>query len=98
LTTGGHTKKASSRLKEPSPESLREIPEVDFSKLRRGRRGKYAHLMTGESVHAVVIDPSVWPHFGSADAVNTALKMLVELAAKATPTKTQAKGRSRRAA
>ena len=91
-------KKVSSRFKEPSSESLREIPEVDLSKLRRGRRGKYAHLMTGRSVHAVVIDPAVWPHFGSADAVNTALKMLVELATKGVPTKLQSKGRSRRAA
>lgn len=86
------------KLEEPSKESLRAFPEVDFSKLRRGRRGKYAHLLTGRSVHAVVIDPAVWPHFGSASAVNTALKLLVELAAKAAPTKTQAKSRTRRAA
>jgi hypothetical protein len=77
-----------SRIEEPTPESLREIPEVDFSKLRRGRRGKYAHLMTGRSVHAVVIDPALWPHFGSAEAVNAALKMLVEVAAKVDSTKT----------
>jgi hypothetical protein len=71
---------------------------VDFSRLRRGRRGKYAYLMTGRSVHAVVIDPAVWPHFGSAEAVNAALKMLVELAAKAAATKSRSKGRTRRAA
>ena len=86
------------RLAGPSPESLRAIPEVDFSKLRRGRRGKYAHLMTGDSVHVVVIDPAIWPHFGSAEAVNAALKMLVDLAAKTAPGKTQPKGRTRRAA
>lgn len=90
--------KKANRVEGPSRESLREIPEVDFSKLRRGRRGKYTHLMTGRSVHAVVIDPAVWPHFGSAEAVNTALKMLVALAAKAAPTKTQSKGKPRRAA
>jgi hypothetical protein len=86
------------RIKGPSAESLRAFPEVDFSKLSRGRRGKYAHLMTGRSVHAVVIDPAVWPHFGSAEAANAALRTLVELAAKATPTKPQPKGRTRRAA
>jgi hypothetical protein len=82
----------------PTAESLRAFPEVDFSKLRRARRGRYAHLMTGRSVHAVVIDPEIWPHFGSGEAVNAALKMLVELSAKATPTKPQSKGRTRRAA
>ena len=87
-----------SRILGPSPESLREIPEVDFSKLRRGRRGKYAHLVTGRSVHAIVIDPAVWPHFGSAEAVNAALRMLVQLASKAASTKTRPKGRTRRAA
>ncbi len=89
--------KKATRIKGPSAESLRAFPELDFSKLRRGRRGKYAHVMTGRSVHAVVIDPAIWPHFRSAEAVNAALKMLVELAAKA-QTKAPPKGRTRRAA
>ena len=90
--------KKANKLDEPSRASLREIPEVDFSKLRRGRRGKYAHLMTGRSVHAVVIDPVVWSHFGSAEAINAALKLLVALAAKAAPTTTKSRSRTRRAA
>jgi hypothetical protein len=90
--------KKGSRSAEPSRESLRAFPEVDFSTLRRGRRGKYAHLMTGRSVHAVVIDPAVWSYFGSAEAINAALKMLVALAAKAAPAKTRLKSRARRAA
>ena len=90
--------KKANRFVGPSRKSLRAIPEVDFSKLRRGQRGKYAHLMTGRSVHAVVIDPAVWPHFGSAEAINTALRMLVQLAAKAAPAKVHSKGRTRRAA
>jgi hypothetical protein len=90
--------KKANRSAEPSLESLRAFPEVDFSKLRRGRRGKYAHLMTGRSIHAVVIDPAVWPHFGSAGAVNAALKMLVELAAKAAPGRSRSKSRARSAA
>ncbi len=88
--------KKASRTDEPSPESLGEIPEVDFSRLRRGRRGKYARLMTGQSVQAVVIDPAVWSHFGSAEAINAALKMLVKLAGKAAIK--GAKGKNRRAA
>lgn len=67
----------------PSPESLRALPEVDFSRLRRGQRGKYAHVMTGEAVRAVVIAADVWEHFGSAKAVNRALRMLVDVASKA---------------
>jgi hypothetical protein len=87
-----------SRVIGPSPDSLREIPEVDISKLRRGHRGKYAHLTTGGTVHAVVIDPAVWPHFGSAEAVNAALRMLVQLAGKAASRKTQPRSRTRPAA
>ena len=60
--------------------SLRAIPEVDFSKLVRGRRGRYADLLTGDQTHMVVIDRDLWPHFGSAAKVNDALRMLVALA------------------
>lgn len=89
--------KKASRYQEPSAESLRAFPEVDFSRLQRGRRGKYAHLLTGEAVRAVVIDQDLWEHFGSARAVNSALRMLVDLATKAGG-KSAPKGRTRRAA
>jgi hypothetical protein len=39
--------------------------------------------MTGEAVRAVVIAPDIWEHFGSAKAVNRALRMLVDVASKA---------------
>ena len=65
--------------REPSAASLRDIPEVDFAKLRRiGRRGRYAHLATGAMVHAVVVEAELWEHFGSAKAVNAALRAFVE--------------------
>lgn len=65
--------------REPSAASLREIPEVDVSKLRRvGSRGRYAHLATGNMVHAVVVDADLWEHFGSVKAVNAALRAFVE--------------------
>jgi hypothetical protein len=89
--------KKASRHQEPSAESLRAFPEVDFSRLQRGRRGKYAHLLTGEAVRAVVIDQGLWEHFGSARAINSALRMLVDLATKARG-KGAPKGRTRRAA
>ncbi|MGD0947401.1 MAG: hypothetical protein ABSA52_08215 [Candidatus Binatia bacterium] len=89
--------KKASKYCEPSAESLRAFPEVDFSQLQRGRRGKYAHLLTGEAVRAVVIDQDVWEHFGSARAVNSALRMLVHLATKARG-KNVPKGRARHAA
>ncbi len=82
---------------EPSAESLRAFPEVDFSQLQRGHRGKYAHLLTGDAVRAVVIDQDLWEHFGSARAINSALRMLVGLAMK-TRGKRVPKERGRRAA
>jgi hypothetical protein len=33
-----------------------------------------------EHAHAVVIDPALWPSFGSADAVNKTLRAAVEVA------------------
>jgi hypothetical protein len=63
---------------EPSAESLAELPEIDPSKLRRRPgRGHHAHLRGGE---LVAVDPDLWPYFGSTEAVNAALRGLVEVA------------------
>ncbi|HEV3192422.1 MAG TPA: hypothetical protein VGY54_18050 [Polyangiaceae bacterium] len=61
---------------EPSAESLAEMPEVtDERRYRRvPGRGHHAHLRAGELVR---IDADLWPHFGSADAVNKALREVV---------------------
>jgi hypothetical protein len=63
---------------EPSAESLEEMPEIDPSKFRRRPgRGHHAHLRGGE---LVAVDPDLWPYFGSSEAVNAALRGLVEAA------------------
>jgi len=63
---------------EPSAESLAEMPEIDPSKLRRRPgRGHHVHLRRGE---LVAVDPDLWPYFGSTEAVNAALRGLVEAA------------------
>ena len=65
--------------REPSAASLQEMPEVrDWSKAKRGK------LTTRfpSDAHAVVIDPALWPHFGSSDAVNEALRVIVRAAIK----------------
>lgn len=62
---------------DPSAESLAEIPETaDAGRYRRRPgRGHHAHLHTGDLVQ---IDSDLWPHFGSAEAVNKALREVVE--------------------
>lgn len=95
--SGGHMKKAT-RCGEPSAKPLRAFPEVDFSRLRRGRRGTYAHLLTGAAVRAVLIDRDLWDHFGSARAVNAALRTLVGAAGKTKRRKVRSGAGPRRAA
>jgi hypothetical protein len=65
----------------PSKESLREIPEVDFSRGIRPHR--YAQLQTGYK-HHVFVDPDIFEFFGSAEAITEALRFLVKAATKAT--------------
>lgn len=63
---------------EPSAESLAEMPEIDPAKLRRRPgRGHHAHLRSGE---LVAVDADLWPYFGSSEAINAALRGLVEAA------------------
>ena len=62
---------------DPSPESLEEIPEVDFRHAIRPNR--YANLR-GAFQHAVYLDGDLWEHFGSAEKIIEALRMLVDLA------------------
>jgi len=62
---------------EPTPESLAEMPEVDFS--RAIRPNKLAGLR-GDFEQAVFLDKELWEHFGSEERVLEALRMLVSLA------------------
>jgi hypothetical protein len=64
---------------EPSEESLREIPEQDFSRAIRPNR--YANLR-GAFRYAVFVEPEVWEHFGSEDRIRETLHLLVDIAKK----------------
>jgi len=64
---------ARDRRRRPPEDSL---DRYDWSKATRGR---YASRFP-RNAHAVVIDPQLWPHFGTADAVNEGLRALVEMA------------------
>lgn len=60
---------------DPTADAALEMPEVDDVRFRR-RPGRVHHAdrSVGE---IVVIDADLWAHFGSADAVNDALRRLV---------------------
>lgn len=60
---------------EPSAESLKEIPEVDFSRGIQPHR--YARLR-GDYQYTVFLEPKLWDHFGSPEAVKAALWAVVE--------------------
>jgi hypothetical protein len=66
---------------EPSEESLRDIPEQDFSGAIRPNR--YANLR-GAFQHAVFVDREIWEHFGSAERILETLRLLVDIAKKRT--------------
>jgi len=65
---------------DPTPDSLAEVPEVDFSAGIRPNR--YANLR-GEFERAVFLDRELWDHLGSEERVLEALRLLVELAKRA---------------
>ena len=67
------------KLTEPSEESLREIPEQDFSRAIRPNR--YANLR-GAFQHAVFVDRDIWEHFGSEERILEVLRLLVDIAKK----------------
>lgn len=60
---------------EPSAASLEEMPEISEPRFRRRPgRGHHAGRSVGE---IVAIDAELWLHFGSAEAVNDALRRVV---------------------
>ena len=60
---------------DPITESLEEMPEINDERFRRRPgRGHHAHRSAGE---IVAIDADLWGHFGSAEAVNDALRQIV---------------------
>jgi hypothetical protein len=66
---------------EPSQTALEAMPEIDDKRFRRRPgRGHHAHRSVGS---IVTIDPELWGHFGSAEAVNEAMRRVVDDAKKA---------------
>jgi hypothetical protein len=57
------------------------LDRYDWSKATRGRFAK----RFPRDAHAVVIHPTLWPSFGSADAVNEALRAAVAMAKAVRP-------------
>jgi hypothetical protein len=78
---------------EPSKRSLREIPEVDFATAKRLARGKYADKAR-RSFAVAIVEPEVFARFGSSQAINAALRALVD-AADTVKRPAKAKRRSR---
>jgi hypothetical protein len=68
------TKKASEA--EPSAESLEELPEVSEPRFRR--RPGLGHHAERNLGNIVLVDEDLWAHFGSARAVNDALRRIVQ--------------------
>jgi len=64
---------------EPTKQSLHEMPEVDVEAMRRLSRGKYA-AKARRSFAVALVEPELFAHFGSSEAVNAALKALVDAA------------------
>jgi hypothetical protein len=71
--------------KKPKQTSDEMLPEYDLTKLKRVPN-PFRHL-AGKMRHLVAIDPDLWPHFGSAAAVNEALRAVVELSKSVRPGK-----------
>ena len=64
---------------EPSEESLREIPEQDFSRAIRPNR--YANLR-GTFQHAIFVDRDIWEHFGGEERILEVLRLLADIGKK----------------
>lgn len=60
---------------DPSAESLEEMPEINDERFRR-RLGRGHHVERGAG-EIVTIDAELYAHFGSAEAVNDALRQVV---------------------
>jgi hypothetical protein len=58
----------------PARDDLGDIPEVDFSRGIQPHR--YARLRSGYR-YIVRLEPDLWRHFGSPDAVEAALREVV---------------------
>jgi len=74
---------------EPSKASLAEMPEVDFSRLGKLSRGKYAELAR-RSLEVVVLDKKLVAALGGADRVAGILRAVADAVADKKPRKRRA--------
>ena len=72
-------KKGSTHRRPIPPEDALE--RYDWDKATRGRHAS----RFPKGAHAVVIAPELWRHFGTADAVNDGLRVLLKMATLAKP-------------
>lgn len=82
---------------EPSKRSLSEMPEIDFAHAKRLRRGKYA-AKARASFAVALVEPSLFAKFGSSEAVNAALRAVVNAAASLKRSPGARRGSKRKAA
>ncbi len=59
-------------------------PEYDFSKMQGGVRGKYVERYRA-GTNIVLLDPDVAQAFPTSDAVNEALRLLMQIAQRQKP-------------
>jgi len=59
-------------------------PEYDFSKIKGGFRGKYVERYKA-GTNIVLLDPDVAQVFPTSDAVNEALRLLMQIAQRQKP-------------
>lgn len=59
-------------------------PEYDFSKMQGGIRGKYVERYRA-GTNIVLLDPDVAQAFPTSDAVNEALRLLMQIAQRQKP-------------
>ena len=59
-------------------------PEYDFSKMQGGVRGKYVERYRA-GTNVVLLDPDVAQAFPTSDAVNEALRLLMQIAQRQKP-------------
>ncbi len=83
---------------EPSRRSLRAIPELDAKAMRRLPRGTYL-AKAQRSFSVALLDPEIFEQFGSSEAINAALRALLEAAGamKARPARARRPARKRAA-
>ena len=83
-------KKSSKSAVDSSKRDVDEIlPEYDAELLRRGVRGKYVQRFR-EGTNIIVLDPDIASAFPDSQAVNAALRALLEIARRQAQSKSPA--------